>query len=213
MTTTTNLGLTQYAGTDTINFLTQYNTDLGKIDTTTGKLSNLTTASKTNLVSATNENVTNIGTLASLTTTNKTNLVSAVNENVTNIGTLASLTTTNKTNLVSAVNEINNNLALKANQTSLDSTNSNLTTQLNGKKVYCDTTSVTFVDNMGTLTHGSGFASATGYTLLFIPYGLIPISSINVNGSSTKLEVRNISGTALANYNGTISVKWIAVGI
>ena len=80
MTTTPNLGLTQYAGTDTMNFLTQYNTDLDKIDTTTGKLSNLTTASKTNLVSATNENVTNIGTLASLKTAVKTSTVGAINE-------------------------------------------------------------------------------------------------------------------------------------
>jgi len=80
MTTTPNLGLTQYAGTDTMNFLTQYNTDLDKIDTTTGKLSNLTTASKTNLVSATNENVTNIGALASLKTAVKTSTVGAINE-------------------------------------------------------------------------------------------------------------------------------------
>ena len=80
MTTTPNLGLTQYAGTDTMNFLTQYNTDLDKIDTTTGKLSNLTTTSKTNLVSATNENVTNIGTLASLKTAVKTSTVGAINE-------------------------------------------------------------------------------------------------------------------------------------
>ena len=80
MTTTPNLGLTQYAGTDTMNFLTQYNTDLSKIDTTTGKLSNLTTTSKTNLVSATNENVTNIGTLASLKTAVKTSTVGAINE-------------------------------------------------------------------------------------------------------------------------------------
>lgn len=80
MTTTPNLGLTQYAGTDTMNFLTQYNTDLGKIDTTTGKLSNLTTTNKTNLVGATNENVTNIGTLASLKTAVKTSTVGAINE-------------------------------------------------------------------------------------------------------------------------------------
>ena len=80
MTTTPNLGLTQYAGTDTMNFLTQYNTDLSKIDTTTGKLSNLTTTSKTNLVSATNENVTNIGALASLKTAVKTSTVGAINE-------------------------------------------------------------------------------------------------------------------------------------
>ena len=32
MTTTPNLGLTQYAGTDTINFLTQYNADMTKVD-------------------------------------------------------------------------------------------------------------------------------------------------------------------------------------
>ena len=32
MTTTPNLGLTQYAGTDTMNFLTQYNADMVKID-------------------------------------------------------------------------------------------------------------------------------------------------------------------------------------
>ena len=33
MTTTPTLGLTQYEATDTIDFLTQYNTDLSKIDT------------------------------------------------------------------------------------------------------------------------------------------------------------------------------------
>lgn len=62
MTTTPNLGLTQYAGTDTMNFLTQYNTDLDKID---------------DYSVATN---TNIGTLASLKTAVKTSTVGAINE-------------------------------------------------------------------------------------------------------------------------------------
>lgn len=75
-------------------------------DAITGTLSNLTTTSKTTLVSAINELVTNIGTLSSLTTTVKTSLVGAVNEVDGDIGNLTSLTTTNKTNIVAACNEI-----------------------------------------------------------------------------------------------------------
>lgn len=62
MTNTPNLGLTQYAGTDTIDFLTQYNADIDKIDdyvgannTNIGTLSNLKTAIKTSAVGAINE--------------------------------------------------------------------------------------------------------------------------------------------------------------
>ena len=55
MTSTTNLGLTQYAAVDKINFLTEYNVDMGKIDTSVGKLSTLTTTNKTSVVNAINE--------------------------------------------------------------------------------------------------------------------------------------------------------------
>lgn len=54
-----------------------------------------------------------VGVLANLTTTSKTDIVSALNEiagrttaNANSIGTLASLTTTNKSNLVAALNEV-----------------------------------------------------------------------------------------------------------
>lgn len=61
-TPTPNLTLTQYSTTDKINYLTQYNTDMDKIDDYAG---------------ATN---TNIGTLASLKTAVKTSTVGAINE-------------------------------------------------------------------------------------------------------------------------------------
>ena len=146
---TTHYNLSQYVGTDKPTYLVDYNTDMSNIDTgiydaqakanvnesSIGTLSNLTTDSKSDLVSAINEvdshcdtntnNITNmtsdittntnaIGVLTNLTTTAKTDLVSAVNEvdsiattNTTNIGTLSSLTTTDKTSVVDAINEVN----------------------------------------------------------------------------------------------------------
>ena len=78
-----------------------------------GILSNLTTTSKSNLVSAINEHDSEIGNLSSLTTSNKSTVVAAINEvkgntvtNSTNIGTMSNLTTTNKNSLVDAVNEV-----------------------------------------------------------------------------------------------------------
>lgn len=58
-------------------------------DSITGVLSNLTTTSKTTLVSAINELVSKIGTLTNLITGNKTNLVSAINEVIEGLGTAA----------------------------------------------------------------------------------------------------------------------------
>ena len=146
---TTHYNLSQYVGSDKPTYLVDYNTDMSNIDTgiydaqakanvnesSIGTLSNLTTTSKSDLVSAINEidsncdtNTTNIsnmtsditantnaiGVLTNLTTTAKTDLVSAINEvdsncdtNTTNIGTLSSLTTTDKTSVVDAVNEVN----------------------------------------------------------------------------------------------------------
>lgn len=78
-----------------------------------GILSNLTTTSKSNLVSAINEHDSEIGNLSSLTTSNKSTVVAAINEvkgntviNSTNIGTMSNLTTTNKNSLVDAINEV-----------------------------------------------------------------------------------------------------------
>ena len=79
-----------------------------------GKLSDLATEDKTNLVAAINEVLTTISTIAGslddLNTTAKTNLVAAINEVLTTISTIAGslddLNTTAKTNLVAAINEV-----------------------------------------------------------------------------------------------------------
>lgn len=73
---TTNYELSQFLGTDKPAWLSDYNSDMGKIDAQM-KLNadGITTAS-----GASTTNATNIGTLANLTTDSKTNLVSAINE-------------------------------------------------------------------------------------------------------------------------------------
>lgn len=67
-------------GNDTFNITTMMNDNWDKIDSATGKLANLTTSVKNNLVSSTNEVNSKCGTLANLTTTAKDNLVVSINE-------------------------------------------------------------------------------------------------------------------------------------
>lgn len=73
---TTNYNLSQFVGTDKPAWLTDYNGDMSKIDAqmklNADGISTATGASATN--------TTNIGTLANLTTSTKTDLVSAINE-------------------------------------------------------------------------------------------------------------------------------------
>ena len=107
---TTYYELSQYIGTDKPTYLGDYNGDMGKIDTgihtaqekanEIGTLSNLTTDSKTNVVSAINE-------VDSHSDTNASN----INSNTVHIGDLTDLDTTIKTDLVSAINELKTNIA------------------------------------------------------------------------------------------------------
>ena len=73
---TTNYDLSQFLGTDKPAWLSDYNTDMGKIDAHM----KLNADSATSAASSATTANTSIGTLASLTTTAKTDLVSAVNE-------------------------------------------------------------------------------------------------------------------------------------
>ena len=126
--------LSQYVSSDKPTYLVDYNGDMSKIDgglhtatvnssealTHIGNLTDLTTITKTSLVSAVNEvegevttnttsisaNTTAIGTIANLNTSDKSSLVSATNEVNTKIGNLSNLNTYSKANVVSAINEI-----------------------------------------------------------------------------------------------------------
>lgn len=120
---TTHYELSQYIGSDKPTYLVDYNTDMYNIDagiysakseadtnsTSIGTLSNLTTESKSDLVSAINEVDNNTNVNASNIATNTGNITTNTNNIATNtasIGTLANLETTSKTSCVSAINEI-----------------------------------------------------------------------------------------------------------
>ena len=80
---TTNYELSQFIGSDKPAWLSDYNGDMGKIDT--GIHNAQTTA--TGADGKADANATSIGTLSNLNTTAKTDLVSAINEANTNAGT------------------------------------------------------------------------------------------------------------------------------
>jgi hypothetical protein len=215
---TPNLGLTQYLSTQQIHFLTDYNGDMGKIDTTTGKLSNLTTTNKTNLVSAINENVTNIGTLSSLKTAVKTSTVNAINEVYDStdngwINTRATLT-----------------YSSTSGQNFVCSTNIDLTSRISvGMKIKLTQTTTKYffvtaiTSNSITLYGGATYSviSATisnvYYSIVEAPYGF-PIASTglgvdfivengsNANGKFTKCESGKIE------MWGTIADRTIIAG-
>ena len=73
---TTNYELSQFLGTDKPAWLSDYNTDMSKIDTQMKANADAATAASGSATSAN----TAIGTLANLTTTDKTSLVAAINE-------------------------------------------------------------------------------------------------------------------------------------
>lgn len=133
---TTNLELSQFIGSDSPKWLTDYNADMEKIDAgyqtvkaqadatdlvVSGHTSSISTLQDTTTSQGTaitglrtdvNGNSGSINTINELlgngepTTTNKT-IIGAINELDGNVGSLDSLATTAKNNIVSAVNEVN----------------------------------------------------------------------------------------------------------
>lgn len=95
---TTNYELSQFIGTDKPAWLTDYNGDMGKIDT--GIYNAQTTA--TGADGKADSNATKIGTLSELTTTDKTSCVAAINEVKTDAGTAQNTATTANTTAVTA---------------------------------------------------------------------------------------------------------------
>ena len=242
---TTHYELSQYIGTDKPTYLVDYNQDMGKIDagiyaakseadtnsSAIGTLSNLTTTSKSNLVSAINEvdGLTDgIGTLSNLTTTAKTDLVSAINEvdgETAGIGTLADLTTSTKTNLVAAVNEVDSDIGTLSNLTTTAKTDlvaalnevdgnlgdlTNLTTTAKTNLV----TALNEVD--GDVNNISSYLSLTDTRQLSNPAvsGTLSGANFNValNSSGTYGKIYG-GGTMTSISNGQSAIKYTNTGI
>lgn len=183
---TTNYELSQYIGTDKPTYLSDYNSDMNKIDlgiheaqekaNEIGSLNNLTTDSKTNIVSAINE-------IDSHTDTNSLN----INSNTNHIGDLNNLNTSNKVNLVNAINETNNTLnftTFKRFNPDTDFTYSQNNIQMGGNLLNLATTfSKLYCKLYGILIYtGSSSTPSTNDTILTISNtGLTPDSEFIVN--------------------------------
>lgn len=101
---TSNYELSQFLGTDKPAWLSDYNTDMSKIDTQMKANADAATAAGGAASSAN----TAIGTLASLTTTSKTDLVAAINEVDSNADTAQNTANTASNNASSALTALGN---------------------------------------------------------------------------------------------------------
>lgn len=169
---TTNYELSQYIGSDKPTYLGDYNSDMLKIDTgihtaqskadEIGTLSNLTTDSKTNLVSAINE-------VDFHTDSNTTDITS----NTSHIGTMTNLDTTVKTDLVNAINEVKT----EADTNKLNIEKINLTS-------YTDLT-VKSLQNINSLTTFSVKIATNTDNSLYKLYGYISYTHGATEGECT----------------------------
>lgn len=100
---TTNYNLSQFIGTDKPAWLTDYNSDMSKIDAGVAAAQSTATGADGKATA----NATSIGTLSNLTTDAKTNVVAAVNEVDTNADTALNTATAAAGNATQALNKAN----------------------------------------------------------------------------------------------------------
>ena len=105
---TTNYELSQFLGTDKPAWLTDYNTDMGKIDTGIHNAQSTATGADGKATA----NATAIGTLTNLTTTDKTDVVSAINEVDSNADTAQGTANTAINNAAAAKTTADNAIAM-----------------------------------------------------------------------------------------------------
>lgn len=208
---TTNYELSQFLGTDKPAWLTDYNSDMSKIDA--GVHTAQTTA--TGADGKADANATAIGTLANLTTTAKTNLVSAINEVDSNADTAQETANdavgkanTNTLAIANITKELNwntfNNLTFSGNVTpSTQNVKIAMNENKSQFKVY------------GQIAFYSGVAGGSGVvTLTSGDTGLRPSEAITIMGTTIKRrDINNAIGELdpyeyTLNTDGTITVSW-----
>ena len=213
---TSNYALSQFLGTDKPAWLSDYNSDMSKIDT--GIHNAQTTA--TGADGKADTNATSIGTLANLSTTEKTNLVGAVNEVNTAAGT-AQNTASNAQNTANTANGKADNALTQVANFNLTSF-SNLTgTISNG---VLDTYTFTCAKNSdGSLAKIYGSAYITGLTatttITLSDTGLRPEEAITFSGCAISERFDTNGDTSVyplsytLNTNGTITIQTYGGGV
>lgn len=203
---TTNYELSQFLGSDKPAWLSDYNSDMSKIDTGLKNAADAATAAGGEATSA----ATAIGTLTNLTTEDKTSAVAAINEVDSHADTAqntANSATTMATNAITGVNNLKAMFDL-GTITSLTGSSSQLTPNV----------SVTCAKNSsGTLAKIYGRVRFTGgyngtITCTLSDTGLRPADAITFNGCAIRARTLNdnSSGTFTQSYtlntNGTITM-------
>lgn len=170
---TTNYELSQFLGTDKPAWLTDYNTDMSKIDA--GIHSAQSTA--TGADGKADANATAIGTLANLTTTDKTSAVGAINE----INTTATTAQNTANSASTGVNTIATKLTLNQVKENLTVTTNLGNVTLNDVKVVHNT-DASIAKVYGTINIENVSGATANVNVTISGTGLYPSQNINING-------------------------------
>lgn len=211
---TTNYELSQFVSTDKPAWLTDYNQDMGKIDTGIKSAADAATGAD----GKADANTAKIGDLTSLSTTAKTNLVAAVNEVNTAAGTAqgtansASQTATNaysKAETAIANTQLFN-LTDITTTTAANFQNIQGLSNMGGSLTVATNTDGSIFKIYGNIT----FSKSFGTVSFTIPSNVRPTSSININPVGIWVQdntyIRPI-GITIAT-NGNITVSWYGDG-
>ena len=209
---TSNYELSQFLGTDKPAWLTDYNSDMSKIDT--GIHNAQSTATSADGKATTNASA--IGTLANLTTTEKSNLVGAVNEVNTVAGTASSVASgagttatqaKNKADALEAYLTLNtvNTVTFTASAGEFQTGKNSMSIRTNASKslgkFYGDLLLISIPNNLSEITITSSDT------------GIRPSTAITFNGCcqtriqarSTVTSYRQVPQSYTLNTNGTIT--------
>ena len=176
---TTNYELSQFVGTDKPAWLTDYNGDMGKIDT--GIYNAQSTA--TGADGKADTNATNIGNMANLTTTDKTSLVGAVSEVDSHADTAQSTADTAST-IATTANSMSNSLKNYINVQG----NGNKSVSVSNGTISGDTEVSSAKNSDGSLGKVYGYIRVNNpntnnkVTVTIADTGLRPANDINIKG-------------------------------
>lgn len=210
---TTNYELSQFLGTDKPAWLSDYNTDMSKIDA--GIHTAQTTASGAD--GKADSNATAIGTLANLTTTTKTNVVLAINE-VDSHADAAQETASSALSTATSASESVGDIASYLNLNSFTTYSTNSQYQITQGGGTLNNASITVARNgEGTLCkiYGSILVenSTTGVSIikLNVDTGLRPTERLTITGTGFTENIPQTSGltglTIYINTDGTLEFR------
>ena len=160
------------------------------------------------------------GALTDLTTTSKTNLVSAINEVdavASNVGNINDLTTTAKTNTVAAINEVNGKARFDIDYSSTEIDTG--ATWVDGSKIYKKTVFLGLLPNAGNKTVAHNIANLdrvvkieaiihNGGTYAMIPFVHTQAVTGNININVNTTDITISTGNDRTSWSGDCTIYY-----